>query len=69
MTLSPSVELGGDAVEEADVLVVEVDVDEAAQLAAVHDAVAQAGVPGVEVGEELVEGARRCPPRPSAPSV
>ena len=49
-------ELGGDAVEEADVLVVEVDVHEAAQLAAVDEALADAGVAALQVGEELGEG-------------
>lgn len=49
-------ELGVDAVEEADVLVVQVDVDEAAQLTAVHDAGLDARMPGLQVGEELGEG-------------
>src|SRR5690606_20135607 len=40
----------------ADVLVVEIHVDEAAQLLPVHDAALDARVPGVEVGEELGEG-------------
>ena len=48
-------DLGGDAVEEADVLVVQIDVDEAAQLAAVDQALLDPGVPGLQVGEELGE--------------
>src|ERR1700729_72489 len=46
---------GLEAAEEADVLVVEVDVDEAAQLLAVDEPLAQAAVRGVQVVEELVQ--------------
>src|SRR4051794_27148350 len=49
-------ERGGDAAEEADVLVVEVDVDETVQRAVVGDEpAAQPVVPGVEVGKQVVE--------------
>src|SRR5207342_510337 len=42
--------------EETHVLIVEVDVDEAAQPGAVHQALAQPAVPGVKIAEELGEG-------------
>src|SRR5215470_1679172 len=42
--------------EETHVLVVEVDVDEAPQPGAVHQALAQPAVPGVKVAKELGEG-------------
>src|SRR5262249_56362197 len=42
--------------EEAHVFVVEVDVDEAPQPGAVHQALAQPAVPGVDVAEEFGEG-------------
>src|ERR1700761_520758 len=45
------------AAEEADILVVEVHVDEAAQLLAVHEALAQAAVGRVQVVQQLVQGA------------
>ncbi len=46
---------GGDALQEAHVLVVQVDVDEAAQLAAVQQSGGDARVAGVEVLEEFPE--------------
>src|SRR6185437_6755206 len=46
-----------EATHEPDVLVVDVDVHEPAQAFLVHDPVAKAGVPGVEVDENVGQGA------------
>ena len=53
--MSPSRNRRLQAAEEADVLVVQVDVHEPAQAAAVGDALAQAGVTPVDVGEQFAD--------------
>src|SRR5664279_535044 len=45
----------GQPAEETDVLVVEVDVDEAAQLVVLDQSLPQAWVPALQIGEELVD--------------
>ena len=59
MTSSPSSTGGVEAVEEADVLAADVDVDEAAQVAVLGDPVAQLVVAVVEAVEHLADGRRR----------
>src|SRR5690606_9357417 len=49
-------DLGAEPAEEAHVLVVQVDVDEAAQAVVVDEAVLDAGVAGLQVGDQLVQG-------------
>src|SRR5690348_11384396 len=47
---------GLQAAEETDILVVQVDIDEPAEVLAVDQPVAQAAVLGVQVGKQLVQG-------------
>ena len=67
VTLSPSATVVP-ATGEPDVLVVDVDVDEAVQRTILDQSVTQPAVPAVQIGDHLGEGAARLRKRSSPPS-